>query len=59
MKQLFDVNNQTVCISGSSRGLGKGIAKAFAENGANVLISSFDKAELEKTCEEFQVDFYL
>jgi len=56
MKEIFDVNGQTVCIAGASRGLGKGVAKAFAERGANVVISSWDKAELEETREEFAAE---
>ncbi|WP_232432347.1 SDR family NAD(P)-dependent oxidoreductase [Chamaesiphon minutus] len=42
-----------VCISGSSRGLGKAIAQGFAERGAKVIISSWDREELENTRQEF------
>lgn len=43
---LFSVENRVVCISGASRGLGKGLAKMFAESGAKVVIASWDPAEL-------------
>lgn len=53
VKDLFSVENKVVCISGSSRGLGKAIALGFAERGANVLISSWDSEELASTKQEF------
>ena len=52
-RDLFSVENKVVCISGSSRGLGKALAKGFAERGAKVIISSYDSAELEDTKQEF------
>lgn len=51
-KDLFSVASKVVCISGSSRGLGKAIAQGFAERGANVLISSWDSEELANTQQE-------
>ncbi|MDJ0635138.1 MAG: SDR family oxidoreductase [Xenococcaceae cyanobacterium MO_188.B29] len=53
VKNLFSVENKVVCISGSSRGLGKALAKGFAERGAKVLISSWDSEELANTKQEF------
>lgn len=53
VKDLFSVENKVVCISGSSRGLGKALAKGFAERGAKVLISSWDSEELANTKQEF------
>jgi NAD(P)-dependent dehydrogenase (short-subunit alcohol dehydrogenase family) len=53
-KDLFSVENKVVCISGSSRGLGKAIAQGFAERGAKVLISSWDSEELANTKQEFE-----
>lgn len=52
-KDLFSVENKVVCISGSSRGLGKAIAQGFAERGAKVLISSWDSEELDSAEQEF------
>ena len=53
VKNLFSVENKVVCISGSSRGLGKALAQGFAERGAKVLISSWDSEELASTEREF------
>ena len=37
---LFDLSGKSAIITGSSRGIGKAIAEAFADQGANVTISS-------------------
>jgi len=37
---LFDLTGKTAVITGSSRGIGKAIAEAMADHGANVTISS-------------------
>ena len=54
VKDLFSVENKVVCISGSSRGLGKALAKGFAERGAKVIISSWNSQELANTKQEFE-----
>lgn len=54
VKDLFSVENKVVCISGSSRGLGKAIAQGFAERGAKVIVSSWNRDELENTRQEFE-----
>ena len=54
MTNLFSVNNQVVCITGSSRGLGKTLARAFAEQGAKVVITSYNETELGQTRIEFK-----
>ena len=38
--RLFDLSGRTAIITGSSRGIGRAIAEAFADAGANVVISS-------------------
>ena len=40
MHELFSLKNKAVVITGSSRGIGKGMAKRFAEFGAKLIISS-------------------
>ena len=54
VKDLFSVENKVVCISGSSRGLGKALAQGFAERGAKVVISSWNSEELAATQQEFE-----
>ena len=40
MSGLFDLTGKTAIVTGSSRGIGKAIAEAMADQGANVVISS-------------------
>ena len=40
MHELFSLKNKAVVITGSSRGIGKGMAKRFSEFGAKLIISS-------------------
>lgn len=40
MHSLFDLSGQTAIVTGSTKGIGKAIAFALAEAGANVVISS-------------------
>ena len=54
VKDLFSVENKVVCISGSSRGLGRTLAQGFAERGAKVIISSWEREELANTKHEFE-----
>ena len=39
-RDLFDLSGRTAIVTGGSRGLGKQIALAFAEHGANVVVAS-------------------
>ena len=45
----MELTNQTVLITGASRGLGKALAKAFAGEGANVIINYFQSKEKAET----------
>jgi NAD(P)-dependent dehydrogenase (short-subunit alcohol dehydrogenase family) len=54
MHTQFDVSNRSVCIAGASRGLGKAVARAFAQAGARVVIGSWDEEDLARTREEFE-----
>jgi NAD(P)-dependent dehydrogenase (short-subunit alcohol dehydrogenase family) len=40
MPDLFDLSGKTAIVTGSSRGIGKAIARRLAEHGASVVISS-------------------
>ena len=40
-------------ITGSAKGLGREIARLFAEEGANISISDIDKEGIKKTGEDF------
>ena len=43
------LKGKNAVVTGSTSGIGLGIARAFAENGANVIINGFgDKSEIEK-----------
>ena len=56
---MIDVKNLNVIITGASRGIGKGIALAFAKNGANIAFtysSSFDAASnLERQLNSYEI----
>ncbi len=46
------LDGKTAVITGGSKGIGKGIAKAFADSGANVLITARKSDALEDTAAE-------
>jgi meso-butanediol dehydrogenase / (S,S)-butanediol dehydrogenase / diacetyl reductase len=43
----------TVVITGASRGIGKGIAKRFADEGANLVLAA-NEASVDAVAEEFR-----
>ncbi|WP_413283002.1 SDR family NAD(P)-dependent oxidoreductase [Vibrio sp. MA40-2] len=47
-KSRFSISNKTVVVTGASRGIGFAIAKAFAQEGANVVLAARSKNRLEK-----------
>lgn len=49
---LFSVKGQIVLVSGASRGIGRGIAQAFADRGAVVVITGRVAETLEQTAKE-------
>lgn len=53
IKDQFNLENRVAIITGSSKGIGKAIAKGFAQNGAQVVISSRDQAACDKVVKEF------
>jgi gluconate 5-dehydrogenase len=46
---LFSVADQVVLVSGGSRGIGRGMAAAFSERDARVILLSRDEATLKET----------
>lgn len=51
-KGLFDLTGRTALITGGSKGIGKAIARAYAENGADICITARNAAELDAAAEE-------
>jgi len=49
---LFDLSGQTALVTGGSKGLGKEMALALAQAGADVAIAARGQAELERAAEE-------
>ena len=49
---LFDLTGRVALVTGGSKGLGKAMARGFAEAGANVIISSRHEAELKAAAAE-------
>ena len=52
---LFSVADQVVLVSGGSRGIGKALARGFAERGACVWITGRDEATLQATASEISL----
>jgi NAD(P)-dependent dehydrogenase (short-subunit alcohol dehydrogenase family) len=50
--KLFDLNGRVALVTGGSKGLGKAMARALAEAGADIVISSRHENELKPALEE-------
>src|SRR3954451_12855152 len=48
----FDLTGRTALVTGGSKGLGKAMARAFAEAGADVVIASRHEDELRRALDE-------
>ena len=49
----LELNNQIVLVTGSSSGIGRGIAEGFLKENARVIITGRDRKTLEKTVSDF------
>lgn len=54
MHPLFSLSGRAALVTGGSKGLGKAMARGFAEAGANVVISSRHEEELKKAQAEIK-----
>ena len=52
--QLFDLTGRVALVTGGSKGLGKAMARGFAEAGADVVITSRHEEELKATAAEIR-----
>lgn len=52
MRNLFDVQNTVVLVSGGSRGIGLAMAEAFAQQGAKVIITGRAEQSLIDACKD-------
>jgi NAD(P)-dependent dehydrogenase (short-subunit alcohol dehydrogenase family) len=51
-QSLFDLTGRVALVTGGSKGLGKAMARGFAEAGANIVISSRHESELKSAAAE-------
>src|SRR6516165_5411326 len=54
MPDLFDLSGRTALVTGSSRGLGRGIAEGMAKAGARLIINGIDPARVEAAVAQFR-----
>ncbi len=52
--QLFDLSGKVALVTGGASGLGKGIAQAFVEHGAHVLIGSRTEEKVNQAVEDLK-----
>jgi len=49
---LTPIHGRSVVVTGGTKGIGKGIARVFAKQGAHVLLTGRDEAAARTTCDE-------
>ncbi|MFN6962399.1 MAG: glucose 1-dehydrogenase [Pyrinomonadaceae bacterium] len=54
MKELFDLTGRTAIVTGGSRGIGKEMAEALGEGGADLMLCARRAEWLDRTVEEFR-----
>src|SRR6185312_8118226 len=54
---LFDISSRVALVTGSSRGIGKAIARGLAAAGAVVVLNGLDEERLEATRAELAAEF--
>ena len=52
--ELFNLKGKVAIVTGAGRGIGKSIALGLAQNGANVVLCSRTKTELEQVAQEIK-----
>ena len=57
MKQYFDFSGKVALVTGGSRGLGAAISRAFAEQGADVIIASRNADSCQRLAKEIAQEF--
>ncbi len=51
-EKIFDLTGKVALVTGGSKGLGKAMARVYAEHGANIMICSRNAAELASAAAE-------